>query len=93
MPKYFSMFGQTTTTKGWRNGVGTNVIIMDIENNEVLAPSLPTPHSPRWFNGELYCLLSATGQLLKIDIASGKYDVVTELKGFVRGMAKRGECW
>ena len=91
MPKYVSMFGQTTTAKGWRNGVETNGLIMDIDNNEIIAHSLAMPHSPRWFNGELYCLLSATGQLIKIDIATGKYDVITQLKGFVRGMTKRGD--
>ncbi|MEO8413986.1 MAG: TIGR03032 family protein [Ginsengibacter sp.] len=88
-PKYVSLFGQTNTTKGWRNGVETDGVIMDIESNEVVAQSLPMPHSPRWFNGQLYSLLSATGQLVRIDIATGKYDVVTQMKGFVRGMAKR----
>ena len=77
MPRYVSLFGQTTTTKGWRNGVENNGLIMDIENNEVVAHSLPMPHSPRWFDGQLYCLLSATGQLIKIEIATGNYDVVT----------------
>jgi uncharacterized protein (TIGR03032 family) len=90
-PRFVSLFGQTNTTKGWRNGVETNGIIMDIESNEVVAHSLPMPHSPRWFDGQLYCLLSATGQLIRIDIDSGKYDVIAGLKGFVRGMAKRGD--
>lgn len=90
-PRYVSMFGQTATVKGWRTGVETNGLIMDIESNEVVAHSLPMPHSPRWFDGQLYCLLSATGQLIKIDTATGKYDVITQLKGFVRGMAKHGD--
>lgn len=91
MPKYVSMFGQTTTPKGWRNGVETNGLIMDISNNEIIVHSLPMPHSPRWFNNNLYCLLSATGQLIQIDINTGKYEIVAQLKGFVRGMAKRGD--
>ena len=91
MPKYVSMFGQTNTAKGWRSGVETNGLIMDISNNEVITHSLPMPHSPRWFNNKLYCLLSATGQLIQIDINNGKYEIVAQLKGFVRGMAKRGD--
>src|SRR6185503_18496129 len=91
MPKYVSMFGQTTTPKGWRNGVETSGFIMDISNNEIIVHSLPMPHSPRWFNNNLYCLLSATGQLIQIDINTGKYEIVAQLKGFVRGMAKRGD--
>ncbi len=91
MPRYVTMFGQTTTTKGWRTGVEKNGLIMDIDTNEVVTHSLPMPHSPRWFGGQLYCLLSATGQLIRIDIATGKYDVIIQLKGFVRGLAKLGD--
>ena len=90
-PAYVSLFGQTNTAKGWRNGVEKNGLIMDIESNEIVAHSLPMPHSPRWFDGQLYCLLSATGQLVRIDVNNGKYDVIAQLKGFVRGMAKRGD--
>jgi uncharacterized protein (TIGR03032 family) len=90
-PRYVSMFGQTTTSKGWRKNVETDGLIMDIETNEIIAHSLPMPHSPRWFDGQLYCLLSATGQLIRIDITTGKYDVISQLKGFARGMAKRGD--
>jgi uncharacterized protein (TIGR03032 family) len=90
-PRYVTMFGQTTTPKGWRKDVETNGLIMDIETNEIIAHSLPMPHSPRWFDGQLYCLLSATGQLIRIDIATGKYDDIARMKGFVRGMAKRGD--
>ena len=64
---------------------------MDIESNEIVAHSLPMPHSPRWFDGHLYCLLSATGQLIRIETGTGKYEVISRLKGFVRGMAKRGD--
>jgi uncharacterized protein (TIGR03032 family) len=90
-PRYVSMFGQTTTIKGWRQDVEKNGLIMDIETNEIVAHSLPMPHSPRWYDGQLYCLLSATGDLIRVDIATGKYDVITRLKGFVRGMTKHGD--
>lgn len=90
-PKYVSMFGETNSPKGWREGVETNGLIMDIQSNEYICRHLQMPHSPRWFDGKLYCLLSATGELIQIDIESGKYEVITRLKGFVRGMAKRGD--
>jgi uncharacterized protein (TIGR03032 family) len=90
-PRFVTMFGKTTTTKGWRNGVETGGLIMDVPTNEVVAEALPMPHSPRWFDGQLYCLLSANGQLIRVDIATGKYEVVARLNGFARGMAKRGD--
>lgn len=91
MPKYVTMFGQTTTEKGWRKGVQTDGLIMDIETNEIVAGNLPMPHSPRWFDGELYCLLSATGEFVKINRDNGTYDVITTVSGFVRGMDKIGD--
>jgi uncharacterized protein (TIGR03032 family) len=90
-PKYVTMFGQTNTFKGWRTGVETNGLIMDIDTNEIVAHSLPMPHSPRWFDEKLYCLLSATGELIQVDTLNGKYVVITKMKGFVRGMAKYGD--
>lgn len=90
-PKYVSMFGQTTSPKGWRPGVQTDGLIMDIETNEVVAANLAMPHSPRWFEGELYCLLSATGEIIKINRDTGKYDVITQVSGFVRGMDMIGD--
>lgn len=91
MPRFVTMFGQTNTPKGWRKGIETNGLIMDITSNEVVCAALSMPHSPRWFDGQLYCLLSATGELIEVDTSSGKYQVITRLKGFVRGMAKRGD--
>ncbi|MEN0048583.1 MAG: TIGR03032 family protein [Bacteroidota bacterium] len=91
LPKYVTMFGQTTTPKGWRDGVQTNGLIMDVPTGEIVAANLPMPHSPRWMDGNLYCLLSATGEVVKVDVESGKYDVITKLDGFVRGMAKWGD--
>ena len=49
------------------------------------------PHSPRIYDGKLYMLLSATGELICVNPESGSYDVVTRVKGFVRGMAKYGD--
>ena len=36
------------------------------------------PHSPRWINGALYCLLSATGELVKINTTTGNYEIITK---------------
>lgn len=90
-PKYVTMFGQTTIPKGWRPNVERDGLIMDVPTGEVVAPNLKMPHSPRWIDGKLYCLLSATGEVIQVDVATGKYDIVVQLDGFVRGMAKWGD--
>ena len=86
-PKYASMFGQGNTTRSWTETLTESGVIYDINTNEVVAAELPMPHSPRLMIGELYVLLSGTGELVRIDRNSGKYDVVTRLDGFVRGMS------
>ncbi len=90
-PKYITAFSDTDTKQGWRPEVTTGGIVMDVDTNEFVARNVPMPHSPRIFDGELYLLLSATGELVKMDVKTGKYDVVTQLNGFVRGLCKHGD--
>ena len=45
------------------------------------------PHTPRIFNDELYVLLSATGELAKINTNDGTYEIIVKIGGFVRGMS------
>lgn len=91
MPKYVTMFGRTTTPKGWRDGIETQGLLMEVPGGNIVAEGLPMPHSPRWFDGRLYCLLSATGEVIQVDVNNGKYEVITRLEGFVRGLAKWGD--
>ena len=49
------------------------------------------PHSPRLIDGAVWLLASATGEVLRVDPASGTSDVVTRLDGFVRGLAAWGD--
>jgi len=90
-PKYVTALGTSDTKQGWRDDKLTAGCIIDVDSNEFIVKSLAMPHSPRLFNGQLYALLSATGELIKIDINTGKYDVVSKHPGFVRGMTLIGE--
>jgi len=90
-PKYVTAFSESDAPQGWREVVTTGGILIDVEHGETIARNLPMPHSPRIFNGELFLLLSATGELVRLDTKTGKYDVVTQLNGFVRGLCKHGD--
>ena len=87
LPKYASAFNQGNSFQSWRERVTETGVIFDIDSNEVIVNNLAMPHSPRIFGGDLYVLLSATGELIKIDVNTGKYDVVVKIDGFVRGMS------
>lgn len=89
--KYVTALGQTDTPGGWREHKATGGILMDVASQEIILQGLPMPHSPRLYNNKLYILLSGSGELIQVDVAAGKYQVVQQLSGFVRGMDKIGD--
>jgi len=90
-PKYITAHGATDTPQGWRDTKLSGGVLMDVETNEIVLENLPMPHSPRVFGGELYVLLSATGELARVDRAGGTYEVITRLPAFIRGLARIGD--
>lgn len=90
-PRYVTALGMTDTTQGWREKKLTGGMLMDVETNEAIFTDLPMPHSPRIYDGDLYVLLSATGEVAKVDAKAGTYDVIQKLPGFTRGFARFGD--
>lgn len=88
---YATALGQSDSPKGWKPQKANGGILIDIQSNEIIATELPMPHSPRLYDGKLFLLLSATGEVAVLDPASGKYDVIKRLQGFVRGMDRIGD--
>ena len=86
VPAYATAFNQGNSFQSWRENITTTGVIFDLESNETVVTGLAMPHSPRLFDNSLYVLLSATGELVRVDLNSGKYEVVIKLDGFVRGM-------
>lgn len=89
--RYVTALGNGNAALSWKEGMLNSGILMDVTTNETILEGLPTPHSPRWYDDGLYMLLSATGQLVKVDVEQRKYEVVTQLKGFLRGMDRIGD--
>ena len=85
-PKYVTALGTTNTPQGWRDNITAGGVLMDVDSNSIILDGLAMPHSPTLYKGELYLLLSATGQLVKVDFENKKYEVIKELNGFCRGM-------
>jgi uncharacterized protein (TIGR03032 family) len=90
-PKYATAFNTGNTTQSWRETVTTSGVIYDVTSNEIVAEGLAMPHSPKRYNGKLYVLLSAKGQLVEINTATGTIQVVAQLNGFLRGMTLVGD--
>jgi uncharacterized protein (TIGR03032 family) len=87
IPKYATAFNNGNTAQSWRDKITESGVIYDIEKNKIIARNLAMPHTPRIFNNELYVLLSATGELVKINKDNGSYEVIVKIGGFVRGMS------
>jgi uncharacterized protein (TIGR03032 family) len=90
-PRYVTALGTTNTLQGWRDKKLTGGMLMEMESSEAIFTDLAMPHSPRIYNGDLYVLLSATGEVAKVDVEAGSYDVIQKLPGFARGLARHGD--
>jgi len=86
-PEFVSMLGISNEPGGWRNNKAKGGVIIDVESGEVVANDLAMPHTPRLINDALHVLLSASGELIKVDVETGKFDVIKKFGGYVRGMA------
>jgi len=89
-PRYVTALGQTDEPGGWRENKKDGGILIDVDADEIIASSLSMPHSPRWHNGRLWMLESGTGGFGFVDLDTGKYESITSLPGFTRGLAFAG---
>jgi uncharacterized protein (TIGR03032 family) len=89
-PKYVTALGETDMPNGWRVKKPRGGCLMEITSGEVISRGLSMPHSPRWLDGRLWLLESGTGQLVLVDLATGRRQQVAELPGFARGLALVG---
>lgn len=90
-PKYVSALGSGNSMQSWRQNITSGGIIMDVERNEIVIQNIPMPHSPRLYDGKLWMLTSATGDVVVADPEKGTFDTLIHLSGFVRGMARKGD--
>lgn len=98
LPRYVTALGETDTAGGWRANKANGGILMDVPRNEILVRGLSMPHSPRWYNNQLYVLESGEGSLSVVDLdatrntnhATSNATLATRrlatLPGFTRGL-------
>ncbi|ACK73553.1 TPR repeat-containing protein [Gloeothece citriformis PCC 7424] len=85
-PKYVTALGMSDSFNGWRENKAKGGVIIDVEHNQIIATGLSMPHSPRWYNNQLWVLESGNGSLAKVDLNTGKLETVAVLPGFTRGL-------
>ncbi|MEO7906676.1 MAG: TIGR03032 family protein, partial [Saprospiraceae bacterium] len=86
-PKYITALGTSNAHQGWREDIVSGGIVMDIDTNSIILDGLAMPHSPRMYNNEMYMLLSASGEFIKVNTTEKSYKVIKQFDGFCRGLA------
>ena len=89
-PRWVTCLGTTDTPGGWRDDKATGGVIVDVARGQIVTRGLSMPHSPRWYDAALWVLNSGEGQLLRVDVDSGNFDIVCTLPGYLRGLCFLG---
>ncbi|MBN1769341.1 MAG: TIGR03032 family protein [Prolixibacteraceae bacterium] len=90
-PAYVTMFDNTDTKDGWRNGNTETGMIIDVRNNKTIADKLPMPHSPALDGNNIFFLLSATGSVMKLNTNTEKITEIARTDKFLRGLSIMGD--
>lgn len=85
-PAYVTVMAPTDEPAGWRQRP-TSGAVLDVASGEPVTTDLSMPHSPRWYDGQLFVLNSGLGRLERVDVATGARDVVALLPGYARGLS------
>jgi uncharacterized protein (TIGR03032 family) len=85
--RYVTCCGTGDSVESWRGGRRDGGVLIDIDDDAILAEGLSMPHSPRVAGAAVYLLESGRGALVRIDRASGRREDVTFCPGFARGLA------
>jgi uncharacterized protein (TIGR03032 family) len=89
-PKYVTAMAETDTPQAWRPIKATAGCLIDVPSGETVARGFAMPHSPRVHGGRLWVLNSGLGRLCLVDTATARFEDVSELPGYTRGMAMLG---
>ena len=88
--KYVTALGMTNEPGGWRENKRDGGLLLDVDSHEIIVQGLSMPHSPRWYNGQLWLLESGEGTIGTVDLRTGKYESIAQFPGFTRGLSFLG---
>ena len=87
LPALATAFCATGHPGGWREqNRFTAGVVIDVQQNRIVAEGLCMPHSPRWYDGRWWLCNSGHGTLSTVSLQTGQCDEVCALPGFTRGL-------
>ena len=90
-PAYVTCVSQTDVNEGWREHRQAGGLVIDVQDNEIIADGLSMPHSPRWYQGRLWVLNSGQGEFGYVDLKTGRFEPIAFCPGYLRGMSFHGD--
>jgi len=87
VPKFVTAAAVSDRAGGWRDQRAKGGVIVHVESGEIVSKDLSMPHAPRFHDGRLWLLQSGTGELGTVDLATGRFEPVCFLPGYLRGLA------
>jgi len=85
-PRYVTAVSQSDVADGWRDRRRDGGCVIDVQSNETICTGLSMPHSPRLYRGKLWLLDSGTGYFGSVDLDTGRFEPITFLPGYLRGL-------
>ncbi|MEM7761975.1 MAG: DUF4915 domain-containing protein, partial [Cyanobacteria bacterium P01_A01_bin.40] len=64
---------------------------LEVPTSRLITEGLSMPHSPRMYRNRLWVLNSGHGELVTVDVISGKQVKIISLPGYTRGLALVGK--
>ncbi len=89
-PAYVTACSQSDVLDSWREKRRTGGCVIDVASNEVIVTGLSMPHSPRWYQDQLWLLNSGTGELGYIELDTAQFQPIIFCPGYLRGLAFTG---
>lgn len=86
-PAFVTAVGISDVADGWRDQRVGGGVVMNVPEGEIVCRGLSMPHSPRLYRDMLWVLNSGTGDLGLVAPDSGRFEPLTWLPGYARGLA------
>ena len=89
-PRYVTAVSRSDVAEGWREFRRDGGVVIDLNENQIIASGLSMPHSPRWYRDRLWLLDSGNGRFGHLE-ADGRFNEVAFCPGYARGLAFVGD--
>ncbi len=86
IPKYVTALSKDNEKQGWRKNKLNSGVLIEVPSGDIILSGLSMPHSPRYYENELYLLESGLGRLIKVNLKENKIEVVFDFNCFIRGL-------